>query len=240
MRNDIFRGSPRSQFQNKRRHRVVPPGKKLIFRWSRTDPRTGQTIYARGRPFPILVDDVPQRLPVATLRVVSQPVRVQPARPVAVVQKPQPPQRPVYSCAGAVAGGVRAISHIPSSGTPGANFAEVLGGALGGTGSAYATAFLKSVPTNSRPQFPGDATHVVVPNSDELVAQLRAKADVYRQRAAAAGQEGSSFEAFLNEILALLMHVGAGAVNGVPAGGLAHTAMENPTEENVKRLVANL
>jgi hypothetical protein len=240
MRNDIFRISPRSQYQNKRRYRNVPPGKKLIFRWSRTDPRTGQTIYARGRPFPILVDDVPQHLPMVPLRLVSQPVRVQQARPMARVQKPQQPQRPVYSGAGAVVGGVRAISHLSSSGTPGANFAEVLGGALGGTGSAYVTAFLKSVPANSRPQLPGDATHVVIPNSEELVAQLRVKADIYRQRAAAVGQDGSSFEAFINELLALLMHVGAGAVNGVPVGGLAHTVMENPTEENVKRLVANL
>ncbi len=33
-----------------------PPGKRLIFRWSRIDPRTGQVIYAHGRPFPIWVD----------------------------------------------------------------------------------------------------------------------------------------------------------------------------------------
>lgn len=234
------RSTSRTQSQSKR-HRAVPPGKKLIFRWSRTDPRTGQTIYAQGRPFPILVDDIPQRS-VAPLRVVSQPIRVQQARPVAVVQKQQQPTRPVYTGAGAVAGGVRAINHLPSGGTPGANIAEVLGGVLGGTANAYVTAFLRSVPPNNTNGFsiPEGTTHMVLPHSEEMVAQLRAKAEVYRQRAAAAGQDGSSFEAFLNEILALLMHVGAGAVNGMPAGGLAQTAMENPSEANVKRLVANL
>jgi hypothetical protein len=239
MRSNNFRSTSQSQSQNKR-YRAVPPGKKLIFRWSRTDPRTGQTIYARGRPFPILVDDTPQRS-VAPLRVVSQPLRVQQARPVAVVQKPQPPKRPVYTGAGAMAGGVRAINHLPSGGTPGANFAEVLGGALGGTANAYLTAFLRSVPpNNTNSSIPEGATHMVLPNSEEMVAQLRAKAEVYRQRAAEAGQDGSSFEAFLNEVLAVLMHVSAGAVNGAPAGGLAQTAMESPSEANVKRLVANL
>jgi hypothetical protein len=239
MRSNIFRGTPRTQFQTKR-YRVVPPGKKLIFRWSRTDPTTGQVIYARRRPFPILVDDIPERLPVLPVRVVPQPVRVQQARPVAEAQKPQEPKRPVYIGVGAVAGGARAISHLPSSGTPGANIAEVLGGALGGTANAYLTAFLRSVPANNDARIPEGATHMVVPHGEELVAQLRAKAEVYRQRAAAAGQDGSSFEAFVNELLALLMHVGAGAVNGVPAGGLAQTAMEHPSEENMKRLVANL
>lgn len=236
MHRNIFRSTSQPQSQNKR-YRAVPPGKKLIFRWSRTDPRTGQTIYARGRPFPILVDDISQRS-VAPLRVVSQPARAPLARPIAAVQKPQ---RPVYIGVGAVAGGARAINHLPSGGTPGANIAEVLGGALGGTANAYVTAFLRSVPpNNTNASIPEGATHMVLPNSEEMVAQIRAKAVVYRQRAAAAGQDGSSFEAFLNEVLALLMHVSAGAVNGAPAGGLAQTAMENPSEANVKRLVANL
>lgn len=231
MRSNNFRGFPRSQFLQKR-YRVVPPGKKLIFRCSRTDPVTGQVIYARRRPFPILVDDVPQRQ--------MLPVRVQ-ARSAPVVQKPQQPTRPVYTGAGAVAGGARAFNHLPSGGTLGANAAEVLGGALGGTANAYVTAFLRSAqPNNNNASIPEGATHMVLPNSEEMVAQLRAKAEMYRQRAAAAGQEGSAFESFFNELLALLMHVGAGAVNGVPAGGLAQTAMENPTEENMKRLVANL
>jgi len=231
MRSNNFRGFPRSQFLQKR-YRVVPPGKKLIFRWSRTDPVTGQVIYARRRPFPILVDDVTQR-PVLPVQVVQQ------AQPAAVAQKPQP-TRPVYTGAGAVAGGARAITHLPAGGTPGANLAEVLGGALGGTANAYLTAFLRSAEPNNDASIPEGATHMVLPNSEEMVAQLRAKAEVYRQRATAAGQDGSSFEAFVNELLALLMHVGAGAVNGVPAGGLAQTAMEDPTEENMKRLVASL
>jgi hypothetical protein len=236
MSSNNFRGSPRSQ---NKRYRVVPPGKKLIFRWSRFDPRVGQVVYARGRPFPILVDDTPQR-PVLPVRVVPQPVRVQQTQPVAVVQKPKQPTRPVYSGAGAVAGGIRAISHLPSGGTPGANIAEVLGGALGGTANAYLMALLRSVPANNDSRIPEGATHTVVPNGEEFVAQLRAKAEVYRQRAAAANQDGSTFESILNELLAILMHVGAGVVNGVPAGGLAQTAMENPSAENVKRLVANL
>ncbi|KFA91740.1 hypothetical protein [Archangium violaceum] len=33
-----------------------PPGKVLIFRWTRTDERTGQIIRAHGRPFPMWVD----------------------------------------------------------------------------------------------------------------------------------------------------------------------------------------
>jgi len=32
------------------------PGKVLIFRWTRTDERTGQIIRAHGRPFPMGVD----------------------------------------------------------------------------------------------------------------------------------------------------------------------------------------
>lgn len=238
MRNNNFRSTSQPQSQNKR-YRAIPTGKKLIFRWSRTDPRTGQTIYARGRPFPILVDEIPQRS-VAPLRVVSQPIRLQQARPVAVVQKPQQPKRLVYTGAGAVTGGMRVFNHLPSGGTPGANFAEVVGGALGGTASAYLTAFLRSAPPNNDASIPEGATHMEVPNSEEMVAQLRAKAEAYRQRATAAGQDGNSFDAFLNEVLAALMHVGAGAVNGAPAGGLAQTAMEHPSEANVKRLVANL
>jgi hypothetical protein len=34
----------------------IPPGKQLIFRWSKVDPKTGKVIRARRRPFPILID----------------------------------------------------------------------------------------------------------------------------------------------------------------------------------------
>lgn len=33
------------------------PGKRLIFRWTRKDPKTGQIVRARKRPFPMWVDD---------------------------------------------------------------------------------------------------------------------------------------------------------------------------------------
>ncbi len=32
-------------------------GLKLIFRWSRIEPRTGRRVYAHGRPFPMWVPD---------------------------------------------------------------------------------------------------------------------------------------------------------------------------------------
>lgn len=59
----------------------IPPGKKLIFRWSFIDPQTGAKIVARNRPFPILVDDVPEQ------RARPRPVKVLMAKPV---QRPRP------------------------------------------------------------------------------------------------------------------------------------------------------
>lgn len=34
----------------------IPPGKKLIFSWTRIDSKTGKVIRAKRRPFPMIVD----------------------------------------------------------------------------------------------------------------------------------------------------------------------------------------
>ncbi|WP_158616662.1 hypothetical protein [Corallococcus sp. CA054B] len=80
----------------------IPPGKKLIFRWSRTDPSTGQVIYARRRPFPILVDDTSSnprfRKPVAPWSMTAgKPLKPQqPLKPLTPTGplKPQQPLKP--------------------------------------------------------------------------------------------------------------------------------------------------
>lgn len=48
--------SARRVTKPKKEYPPGPPGKVLIFRWTRTDERTGQIIRAHGRPFPMWVD----------------------------------------------------------------------------------------------------------------------------------------------------------------------------------------
>ncbi|MBZ4419053.1 hypothetical protein [Myxococcus sp. RHSTA-1-4] len=42
--------------QTPKKYPPGPPGKVLIFRWSKVDERTGKVIRARRRPFPMWVD----------------------------------------------------------------------------------------------------------------------------------------------------------------------------------------
>ena len=42
--------------QTPKKYPPGPPGKVLIFRWSKVDERTGKTIRAYRRPFPMWVD----------------------------------------------------------------------------------------------------------------------------------------------------------------------------------------
>lgn len=48
--------SPHEVRKPKKTYPPGPPGKVLIFRWQKTDPKTGRTIRAHGRPFPMWVD----------------------------------------------------------------------------------------------------------------------------------------------------------------------------------------
>jgi len=99
---DILSGCPvpKSGHSKPKQYRPVPPGKKLIFRWSRTDPATGRIIYARNRPFPILVNDtaaLPRR-PMPVRKLAATPLKratpIKPIQPVKLV-KPIQPVKPV-------------------------------------------------------------------------------------------------------------------------------------------------
>jgi hypothetical protein len=239
------------KLQSKKR-REVPPGKKLIFRQSRFDPRLGRVVYAApGRPFPILVDDVPVRQPrPVTLVPVRRPVPLKPPvrqpRPVTFVpvRRPQPAagaHSEAHDVLGALAGGARAIRRAPAGQSASSNFAELLGGALAGVGATRASAAIGQAMPKQHADITTGLANSAMSNGEEAVRALRELAEEFRQRAEAqTGPEGDGLARFGYSALEFFMHLMAGAANGAPAGGLTHLALVNPTEENVQRLASNL
>ncbi|MFY0528110.1 hypothetical protein ACN28I_34780 [Archangium gephyra] len=257
----------------------IPPGKKLIFRWSFIDPQTGAKIVARNRPFPMLVDDVPEQRarprsakgrmakpvqrprPVAVLT--SKPVQwpqaaltVQHPRPVqpphmsavTVVPAPTQPSKPhpgthgdALNVIGAFAGGTRAARQAPTGQSEGSTFLEVLGGALGGAGATYVSAGIGQAMPKEHNTITDDLAEKAEAHGAEFAQQLRKLADELDECAAAeAGPNGNGLAQVGFLLLEGLMRIGAGMVNGAPAGARAHLTLVNPTDKNVQKLVSNI
>ncbi len=248
------------------RYPPPPPGKKLIFRWSRMDPSTGAVIYARNRPFPMYVDDTPTTL---SLQVTARPVAAIPVRPVHAPRPQKPlgtnvvalaPVKPrvaqpvktapattryqlredVQDVVGAAAGLARAGARLPSGQSGAMNFAELLGAAVAGAGGARISAGVRNAGSENRALITHGVSKVVMPKAGEFVSECRELAGVFGQEAQKnAGPNGDSVAQIGYSAAEFLMHFLAGAANGAPAGYLTQQALEQPTEENLKLLTGS-
>jgi hypothetical protein len=243
-------------------YRPVPPGKVLIFRYSR----------ALGRTIPMFVDDTPgqwkPRSEKARRARSRRHSRTEKALPraqlqlphmsaVTVAPAPSPILRPmhpgahseVHDVLGAAAGAARALHQVPPGQSDGCNLLEMLGGALGGAGGTRFSAAIGQAKPGEHANITEEHANITEGLAEkaevhgaEVAQGFRKLADELGQRAAAeAGPNGNGFArqvGFL--VLEGTMRILAGAVNGAPAGARAHVALVNPTEQNIQRLTSGV
>jgi hypothetical protein len=236
----------------KNKYRPVPPGKVLIFRYS----------HALGRTIPMFVDDTPGQWK-------PRSAKARRARPghlsrtgkaltraqlphmsaVTVAPAPSPTLRPlhpgahgeVHDVLGAVAGATRALRQAPPGQSDGCNLLEMLGGALGGAGGTRFSAGIGQAMPKEHVNITEGLAEKAEAHGAELAQQLRKLADEVDQCAAAeAGPNGNGVARFFLLVFEGAVRIGAGMVNGAPAGARAHLTLVNPTEKNVQRLVNNI
>jgi hypothetical protein len=244
------------QSKFKKSYPPVPPGKRLIFRWS----------HARRRPYPMIVDDTPElqrpRLrkarkarPVRRSRTVKA-LAVQPlgvtqhpqVTAVTVVPAPTTPRMPhpgshgdAHDIIGALAGAARALHQVPAGQSAIATFFEGLGGAAGGAGGTRVSAAIGQAMPKEHATITEGLAEKGEAHGPEFVQEARKLADEFGQCAAAETGPNGSILAYVGfRVLEALMHFSAGMVTGAPAGARAHITLVNPTEENVQRFKSSI
>jgi hypothetical protein len=211
------------------------------------------TTVTQARPVAVLTPKPPQRQrrPAKALAVVRPLRTAQPPRmsELTVVPAPTPtPRLPhpgthgeLHDVMGAVAGGARAFHKLPAGQSDGSNLLEVVGGLIGGAGGTRMSAGIgQAMPKEHNAITNGFAEKAEAHGAD-LAQQLRKLADEIDECAAAeAGPNGNGVARLCLLVFEGLVRIGAGVVNGAPAGARAHLTLVNPSEENVQRLVSNI
>jgi hypothetical protein len=240
------------QSKFKKSYPPVPPGKQLIFRWSRT----------RRRPYPMIVDATPelrQPRPVRARKprpVRRRTVKARALQPLGGAQHPQVMALPApsqhmphpgahgdaHDVIGALAGAVRALHQVPAGQSAGATFFEALGGAVAGAGATRVSAAIGQAMPKEHANITEGLAEKAMTHGPEFVQGFRKLADEFGQCAAAAeaGPNGSGIAYVGFRVLEALMHFSAGMVAGTPAGARAHIALVDPTETNVQRFTSSI
>ncbi|NRD45958.1 metal-dependent hydrolase [Corallococcus exiguus] len=148
--------------------------------------------------------------------------------------------RKTHDFVGGLSGGAYAAVRIPAGQAPLNNIAEILGGIVGGlAGSHLPDVIEPAIHSHHRSTFhsitvAGGVGTLGLSKATDIAQWCRTQADACRQRAEAISGPNTNFiEEFFLRLLELLLHFGAGAVNGAPAGYVSHLACDFTTPRSI-------